>query len=380
MAGTEGNPLLGTESNPFDWSTQAKQIASAPSLPEEGSAVYIMPASGHIRLVKKGEIAWAKKEYVKHKPSTPGVSSQKPLSTTAPEKNPTQRTTGTSDTAVSALPEEYPPFLSGTNFFKGIPVEVTGIPYEYKDICGNISIDNLIETSYESGTNSQAARFLNFRIDRFVFNFLKDGSLNLQRIYSYDETPAENGAFYPAQSGAIHDWKLKPAYHSHGGSDCSLDFYNDIAVSQAKLNEMRGDPSLNKVYGVLLSVAEDMDYDYPAIGRHAKFVTLPNGKQPLKGVCDGYANLLIKRLTAATIEGISNIQKVSGQNHAWVTLIYKGKTLYLDATWFDTNNIDENGVVDHRPYKNPRNMTFDNEIFTNHKQHHIPEGTKNIGS
>jgi hypothetical protein len=36
-----------------------------------------------------------------------------------------------------------------------------------------------------------------------------------------------------------------------------------------------------------------MDYNYPAIGRHAKFVTLPNGKEPLKGVCDDYSKLLI---------------------------------------------------------------------------------------
>jgi predicted ATP-dependent serine protease len=40
----------------------------------------------------------------------------------------------------------------------------------------------------------------------------------------------------------------------------------------------------------------------------------------------------------------------------------------------------QSGVVDHTPYKDPRNMTFDNEIFTNHNQHHIPEGTRNIGS
>jgi hypothetical protein len=276
--------------------------------------------------------------------------------------------------------EEYLQYPSGTNTFKNIPVEVIGIPYEYKAICGNRTIDNLIETSYESGINSQQATFLNFTIDKFVFNFLEDGSLNLQRVFSYNQTPSDNGRFYPAQSGSIHDWKLEPKYHTHSGGNCSLDFYNDIAISQAKLYEMRNDPSLGKVYDVLLSVAEDMDYNFPAIGRRAKFVTLSNGREPLKGVCDDYSNLLIERLTAANIRGVSNIQKISGQNHAWVTLDYKGKTLYLDATWFDKNNIDENGVVDHTPYKDPRNMTFDNEIFTNHNQHHIAGGTRNIGS
>ncbi|GHT72705.1 hypothetical protein FACS1894110_27010 [Spirochaetia bacterium] len=267
-----------------------------------------------------------------------------------------------------------------TNTFNGILVDVVGTPYEYKDICGYRAMDDLIEKEYKLMSTGQSSTFDNFSIDKFIFNFTENGGLVVSTVYSYDKTPSANGGFYPAQSGRVHDWKLEPKYHRHSGGDCSIDFYNDIAVSQAKLNEMRRDPSLEKVYNILLSVAEDMDYNYPAIGRKATFVTLPNGKEPLKGVCDDYSNLLIDRLTVAKINGVSNIQKVTGQNHAWVTLVYKGKTLYLDATWFDKNNIDENGVVDHTPYKDPRNMTFDNEIFTNHNQHHIAGGTRNIGS
>jgi hypothetical protein len=37
-----------------------------------------------------------------------------------------------------------------------------------------------------------------------------------------------------------------------------------------------------------------------------------------------------------------------------------------------TNGIDKNGTVVHTPYKDPRNMTFDHDIFTNHGKHHIP--------
>ncbi len=257
------------------------------------------------------------------------------------------------------------------NLYKGVPVEVIGLPYEYKDICGNYYLDYVIEAEYKMMTTGQSSRFINFRIDKFVFNFLENGGLVLSAVYSYDRTPAGGNAFYPAQNGTRHNWNIEPQYHSHGDGPCSLDYYNDIAVSQAKLNEMRKNPSLARVYDVLLSVAEDMDYNYPAIGRRARFVTLPNGKEPLKGVCDDYSNLLIDRLNAANIDGVSNIQKVSGQNHAWVTLVYENKTLYLDATWFDKNIIDENGFVDHIPYKDPRNMTFDHEIFTNHNYHHL---------
>jgi hypothetical protein len=290
----------------------------------------------------------------------------------------------TKNTTVPALQNdpsaEDLPSSSEANTFNGIPVEVIGIPYEYKDICGNHSLDYVMETEYKMISTGQSSSFVNFTIDKFVFTFHENGSLVLSTVYSYDKTPTSNEKFYPAQSGRIHEWKIEPKYHRHSGGECSLDFYNDIAISQAKLNEMRGDGSLGKVYDVLLSVAEDMDYNFPAVGRKAKFVTLANGREPLKGVCDDYSVLLIDRLTAANINGVSNIQKISGQNHAWITLVYKGRTLYLDATWFDKNTIDENGVVNHTPHKDPRDMTFDNEIFTNHGHHHIAGDTRNIGS
>ncbi|MDR0835366.1 MAG: hypothetical protein LBN11_02145 [Tannerella sp.] len=262
--------------------------------------------------------------------------------------------------------------------YKGIPVEVTGIPYTFDDIRGNHTLDYPIDYMYEK--TSRNAYFngfspLNFRVDKFVYEFKNDGGLIFHTYYSYDRTPSDNGGFYSAKDNVDGTWDLQPKYHQHFYKqglvvDCSLDRYDDIAISQAKLNEMIKAPSLKKVYEVLFSVAMDMDYNYPAIGRPAKFVT----PTPLVGVCDDYADLLIRRLVAANISGVSDIVKVSGQNHAWVNLKYMGKTLYLDATWFDKNIIDETGTVSHIPYKDPVNMTFDNDIFTNHGKHHIPNG------
>ncbi|MCL1928818.1 MAG: hypothetical protein FWG07_08525 [Treponema sp.] len=252
------------------------------------------------------------------------------------------------------------------NTYKNIPVEVTGIPYRFSDINGNHTIDYLIEAAHKSISTGQVSRFVNFKIDKFIYDFKKDGSLILSTVYSYDRTPAAGGAFYPGTT-TVNEWKLTPSYHTHSGVNCSLDRYDDIAIAQAKLNEMKKDPSLKKVYDILLSVAQDMDYDFNRIGIKVRYVT----PTPLLGVCDDYSNLLISRLRAANIKGVSDIVKVSGQNHAWVTLRYNGRILYLDATWFDTNII-ENGVVVHEPYKDPRNMTFDNDIFTNHGMHHIP--------
>ena len=252
--------------------------------------------------------------------------------------------------------------------YKGIPVEVEGIPYRYRDICGNHTMDYLIEYLHNLFSTGQQSRFNNFRINKFIYEFRADGSLNLKTVYSYDRTPAGGNSYYPAQSNTVDDWKLEPKYHNHLSGNCSLDRYDDIAISQAKLNEMIQDPSLKKIYDVFLSVAQDMDYDYNRVGIRVKFVT----PAPLTGVCDDYTSLLITRLRSAGIDGVSNIAKVSGKNHSWVTLIYRGRILYLDATWFDVNAIDDTGTVVHTPYKDPRNMTFDNDIFTNHGKHHIP--------
>jgi hypothetical protein len=255
------------------------------------------------------------------------------------------------------------------NRYKNIPVAVKGIPYEYKDICGNHTVDYLIDAEYNMISTGQSSQFVNFTINQFVFDFKGDGSLILSSVVSYDKTPAGGNMYYPAASDKVHEWNLTPNYHEHLGDKCSLDRYDDIAIAQGKLNEMKKDPSLKKIYDILLSCAEDMDYDYNRVGRRVKFVV----PTPLVGVCDDYTSLLIGRLQEAKIAGVSNITKVTGQNHAWVTLTYQGNTLYLDATWFDKNIIDETGTVVHTPYKDPRNMTFDNDIFTNHGKHHIPQ-------
>ena len=260
--------------------------------------------------------------------------------------------------------------ITDPDSYKGIPVEVTGIPYRYRDICGNHTMDYIIEASYNMITTGQQSKFVNFRVDKFIYEFKSNGHLTLKTVYSYDRTPAGGNSFYPAQLNRVHEWKLQPQYHSHLSANCSPDRYDDIAVSQAKLNEMKQDPSLKMVYDILLSVAQDMDYDYNRVGQRVKFVT----PMPLIGVCDDYADLLITRLRNANIPGVSGITKVSGQNHAWVTLQYQNKTLYLDATWFDGNNVDKTGTVENIPRKDPCNMTFDNDIFTNHGKHHIPGG------
>jgi ABC-type glycerol-3-phosphate transport system substrate-binding protein len=54
-----------------------------------------------------------------------------------------------------------------TNTYKNIPVEVTGIPYGFKDICGNHTIDYVMD-EYTLISTRQSSKFVNFKINRLV--------------------------------------------------------------------------------------------------------------------------------------------------------------------------------------------------------------------
>ncbi|WP_461257297.1 hypothetical protein, partial [Treponema sp. R80B11-R83G3] len=151
-------------------------------------------------------------------------------------------------------------FSENNNTYKNIPVEVIGVPYSYRDIRGPHSLDYLIDYLYDMFSKGRQSTFVNFRINKFVYEFKNDGSLIVSTFYSYDKTPAGGNSFYPAKDNDVHKWSLTPDYHNHLEGKCSLDRYDDIAISQGKLNEMIKDPGLNKIYDILYSVALDMDY------------------------------------------------------------------------------------------------------------------------
>jgi hypothetical protein len=261
----------------------------------------------------------------------------------------------------------YANLCAQNNEYKGVPIEVIGIPYTFDDIKGERSFDRLIEQAYDCSKWTSFS-FLNFKVTGLTLDFKDDGSLVISTLYSYDKTPASGNSFYPAKPDGIHDWNISQKFHSHT-QQCSLDRYDDYAKAQHDLNIIRQDKNLEQVYQVVLSVATDMDYDYNKIGKPVTFIN----PKPLTGVCDDYAKLLIDRLVSSNIKGITEIKKITGHNHAWVTCKYNGKLLFLDATWFDKNSILANGLVDHIPYKDPDCITFNEDIFTNHGAHHIPD-------
>jgi hypothetical protein len=140
---------------------------------------------------------------------------------------------------------------------------------------------------------------------------------------------------------------------------------NQVEYRIAYLKNMF-DPEFASVQADVYYVALNMDYDF----QKAYNMTSYNGK-PIRyhndghkrGVCDDYANWLYQLLTANP--NIKWVQKWAGGNHAFIVCGVKksGKTIYCDATWYDTNNIDSNGYVEDVPLCDPVDITCDAALF-----------------
>jgi hypothetical protein len=131
--------------------------------------------------------------------------------------------------------------------------------------------------------------------------------------------------------------------------------------AQYRMDERRKDPVFKKIEKVVLRIAKEYDYDFQsAYGINVKY-RKPNIR---KGVCDSYSDAVTAAFRrhpqiTAVEKWSSNIGK-----HAWNVLILKdGRRLYCDATWYDGNNIDDEGYVVDVPDQNPVNLTFDIDEF-----------------
>lgn len=245
--------------------------------------------------------------------------------------------------------------------YNDIPINISGANYSWGQISGCKLIDDYVDKAIDFSWR-QVSSFLNFSLNGLEIRFESNGDMTLITAYSYDKTTIEGSErYYPAKK-TKNEWRI-PRDISPDKSDYN---WEAIAIAQAILKVNREDIGFNKIYEVFLSVAEDMDYDYSAIGEKCIYEK-PN---TLKGVCDDYSVLLIARLKEAYLSDVSDIRKVTGQNHAWVTLKYKGSLLYLDPTWFDMQDFLSDGTLSNTPVKAPMYITFDEELFTNFGREH----------
>ena len=132
--------------------------------------------------------------------------------------------------------------------------------------------------------------------------------------------------------------------------------------AQYYMDERRKDFVFKEIEKAVLKIAKNYQYDFQsAYGISVKY-RRPNIK---KAVCGGYSDAVAEALKNHPL--ISKVESWSSAqgNHAWNVIILKNKQrkLYCDATWYQGNNIDEEGYVVDIPEQNPVNLTFNFDEF-----------------
>ncbi len=133
----------------------------------------------------------------------------------------------------------------------------------------------------------------------------------------------------------------------------------DTEVRIAFLQAMQ-DPKFTSVARDVHNVACVIDYDLAkAYGLRARHRN--NGHK--RGVCEDYADTLF--LLLQENPNVKEIRKITGQNHAWIECdtVVSGKTIYCDATWYDSNYVDSQGFVVDIPRESLENITYDQNTF-----------------
>jgi len=134
--------------------------------------------------------------------------------------------------------------------------------------------------------------------------------------------------------------------------------------AQYLMKERRKDFVFAEIEKVILQIAKEYQYDFKsAYGISVKY-RKPNIK---KAVCGGYADAVSEKLKNNSLVAKVECWSSAQGNHAWNVIILKNKQrrLYCDATWYQGNNIDDEGYVVDIPKQNPVDLTFDIDEFNN---------------
>jgi hypothetical protein len=190
-----------------------------------------------------------------------------------------------------------------------------------------------------------------YRFDIYI-SFFENFPKTNYRLAQYDKNFGWNGVGIPNEA-------------DRGGMNPNFVQYDYIT----KYNYLKNYPKeLLPFIELGKDISAKVDYDFnAAYGLDCKIRT---GKQG--SVCDGYADYTINRLREANINGITEIYKVSSSkmNHAWVELVFNGKPVYFDATWFDINQIGDDGYSVTLPQDVGQDfdwqyITYDKKLFDN---------------
>ena len=326
---------LGTEENPFDWSTAEKQIASVPDLPDEGTEIYILSVSGNVRLVKAGEIAWAKNEYLKQSTNY----SLKPV-TVKP-----QIPTHTSNQSRESSQDPYipdPPLI----IYYG--ADIGQFPPHVRNWIIN-----------EGFTKSKMEG--NGKINPRLNAWWSDDGNSVRFEASYTVAYGYSGA------GRRETWG-SGAYYSGG----DLQVYGQYAKYKTLKFEyglkreveylLEHDSAYAEVINFAKQLCSEIEYDWSSFDSY-------KGARPVKSagmryaVCSGYSNEVMNKALLLTC--IKSVEEWTGPNHAWnVINLFDDRRLFFDLTWFDNEHInEETGEIYQTDDYDWENITFDEDLF-----------------
>jgi hypothetical protein len=226
--------------------------------------------------------------------------------------------------------------------------------------------------SQEVMANDYIPEYAREEAERFKDNFLKENFFSASDL-SYRFFYNNNGEAcleYTVTPRGNYRWP-QPTWIGYRWSNHTGSIGNNLIrytltkknhdEAQRRIEERRQDPVFQEIESIVYQIALEYDYDWASA--YNIRVRYRNANVKL-AVCDGYADAVTRAFE--NHPHVTSVEKwtSSAGNHAWNVLVLKdGRRLYVDATWYDGNNIDSECYAVSIPDRNPVNLTFDINEF-----------------
>jgi hypothetical protein len=180
---------------------------------------------------------------------------------------------------------------------------------------------------------------------------------------SYTVAPGYEGA------GTIETWGEDAVYSgdesifdTYGKYACyqTLRFRYEYSVYAQQL--VRIDPVYAEIAALAKQLCREIEYDRANLEEYkgARVRQTPGMRRMM---CEGYTEEIVQK--ALQLKSVKAVQKWSSEEHIWNVLkLADGRTLFLDLTWFDNDEIDEKtGRIRQTPDYDWANLTFHEHLF-----------------
>jgi len=186
-----------------------------------------------------------------------------------------------------------------------------------------------------------------------------DGRAYAEVSYTVKDGYAGAGEIETFSGSYGYDWnKLNQEYGEYAKFQ-TMKFKHEQKVKAEQ--RMVYDPAFREVIEFVKELCEEFEYDW---SNYSKYQGATVKKTPEKkyAVCSGYSSEVEKVLELNCVQAV---QFWSAPGHAWNVLVLNdNRLLYVDATWFDNEHINETtGEIIQLDDYGWENVTFNEEIF-----------------